>query len=119
MVDALAVFIVDRLVVLVAAGDVVADPDFRIAAFGFDQADGFTHQAVQRKAGQNGCGRSDLFFDAFAIKHCVRVGDVVVDGNVGKIVDVLFAGVAPDEVLGASTDTRREENTSLVFRWEL
>ena len=39
MVDAFAVFIVDRLIVLVAAGDVVADPDLRSAALFFDEID--------------------------------------------------------------------------------
>ena len=37
VVDAFAVFVVDGLVVLIAAGDVVAYPDFRSAALGFDQ----------------------------------------------------------------------------------
>ena len=73
MVDAFAVFVVDRLIVFVASGNVVADPDFRSAAFGFDQTDGFAHQTVQSKAGQNRCGGRNLFFNTFAIMCRIRM----------------------------------------------
>ena len=90
MVDAFAVFVVDRLIVFVASGDVVADPDFRLTAFGFDQTDGFAHQAVQRKAGQDRCSGRDLFFNAFAVEYGIRIRHMIVNSYICKIIYIII-----------------------------
>ena len=57
----MAVFVMDRLVVFIAAGNIVADPDFRCAAFFLDQPDGFRHHQVQREAGKGRCRGCEFF----------------------------------------------------------
>ena len=103
MVDAVAVFVMERLVVFVASGDVVAHPDFRSSALFFDEPGGFRHEQIEGEAGESCAGGGDLFLNAGNFQNGIGVGNVVVDGDIGKLVDLLFAGVAPDEVLGDLT----------------
>ena len=95
----MAVFVVDRLVVFIAAGNIVADPDFRRAAFFLDQPDGFRHHQVQREAGEGGCRGSEFFRDLRDFQDRIGVRHMVVDSDVGEIVDVLFAGMPPNEII--------------------
>ena len=60
MVDAVTVFVVERLVMLITSGDVVAHPDLRSAALFLDEAGGFSHEQIQGEAGKRGAGGGDL-----------------------------------------------------------
>ena len=100
MVDAVTVFVVERFVVFITAGNVVAHPDFGRAAFFFDETGGFRHEQIEGEAGQSRSGGGDLLFDSGNFEDGIGIGNVVVDGDICKFVDLLFAGVAPDEVLG-------------------
>ena len=86
MVDPVTVFVMERLVVFIASGDVVADPDFGSAPLFLDEPGGFSHEQIEGEAGQCGSGGGDLFFNAGNFQNGVGVGNVVVDGDVGKFV---------------------------------
>ena len=52
VMDAFAIFVMDRPVVLVATGDVITDPEFWCATFFFDQPDGFHHDQIESETGK-------------------------------------------------------------------
>ena len=101
--DTVTVFVVERLVVFITARNVVTDPDLRRAAFFFDEPSGLCHEQIESETGQSGSCGGDLFFDAGDLENGVGVGNVVVNGNIGKFVDLFFAGVTPDEVFGTGS----------------
>lgn len=100
VMDAMAVFIVYRLIVFVTVGNIVGHPDFRLSALLDHHSDRFRHQTVDCKTCENRRGGRYLLFQTRHLQNRVRIRHMVIDGDIGKIIDVHFRRMAPLEALG-------------------